>query len=300
MMFRVRHVTRYEYGSPVDLASHMLHLTPRDLPWHRVHAATLTAEPAPARRTEAVDHFGNGVTWLFLEQRHRAFAVEADLLVEVNYPTPPPADETLPWEDVSRLAREGGADAWQAAEFVFASPMVATDADAGRYAASSLAPGRPILAALLELNTRIRTDFTFRAGATTLTTPVSEVMARRQGVCQDFAHLMISALRANGLPARYCSGYIRTKPPPGQKRRIGSDQSHAWVGCWLGPVHGWIELDPTNGLVVKDEHVLLAWGRDYGDISPVRGVILGGRDHTLTVTVDLEAIEDAEDATSPE
>ncbi len=147
-----------------------------------------------------------------------------------------------------------------------------------------------MLEALLELNDRIYTEFRFRSGVTTISTPVSQVMRRREGVCQDFSHVMISALRSLGLPARYTSGYIRTRPPPGQPRRQGSDQSHAWIGCWLGSEHGWVELDPTNGILVRDEHVLLGWGRDYVDVSPVRGVILGGGDHSLSVSVDLEPV----------
>ena len=167
-------------------------------------------------------------------------------------------------------------------------PKKPAQAEARAYAAVSFKPGRPVLDALLELNNRIRADFRFRAGVTSISTPVAQVMQRREGVCQDFAQVMISALRGLGLPARYVSGYIRTHPPPGQKRRLGSDQSHAWVGCWLGDRHGWVDLDPTNGLVVKDEHVVLGWGRDYGDVSPVRGVILGGGHHSLSVSVDLE------------
>ena len=167
--------------------------------------------------------------------------------------------------------------------------MAPAHEEAARYAAPSFATGRPVLAGLLDLNTRIRRDFAFRAGVTTLSTPIGEVLKRREGVCQDFTHLMIGALRGLGLPARYVSGYIRTRPPPGQMRRRGADQSHAWVGCWMGPQHGWVDLDPTNGILVKDEHVVLAWGRDYGDISPVRGVVLGGgASHDLTVSVDLE------------
>ena len=149
-----------------------------------------------------------------------------------------------------------------------------------------------MLEALLELNARIRREFTFRAGVTTISTPIDRVLERREGVCQDFTHLMLGALRALGLPARYTSGYIRTRPPPGQARRRGADQSHAWVGCWLGPEHGWVDLDPTNGVVVREEHVVLGWGRDFGDVSPLRGVILGGGAHKLTVGVDLEPLEE--------
>jgi transglutaminase-like putative cysteine protease len=147
------------------------------------------------------------------------------------------------------------------------------------------------LAALLDLNARIRRDFTFRSGVTTTSTPIAEVLRRREGVCQDFTHLMISVLRSFGLPARYVSGYIRTRPSRGKTQRLGADQSHAWVGAWLGPEHGWLDLDPTNGIVVQDEHVVLGWGRDFGDVTPLRGVILGGGEQVLSVEVELQEAE---------
>ena len=198
---------------------------------------------------------------------------------------------TWPWEQVAAAAQAGGPDGWEAAEFAFDSPMAPADAGAGAYTAASFPPGRPVLAGLLELTGRIRREFTFKPGVTTINTPVARVLAQRAGVCQDFTHLMIAGLRALGLPARYVSGYLRTRPPPRQQPRQGADQSHAWVGAWLGPAHGWVDLDPTNDLVVHDEHVVLAWGRDYGDTSPVRGIILGGGSHTVTVAVDLAPVE---------
>jgi transglutaminase-like putative cysteine protease len=286
MKYRVRHASRYAYGSPVELAVHMVHLRPRPAGWQKVISERIATAPMPARRRDGHDHFGNLVTWLFLDLPHADFEVIAESVVEVEFPDPPAPEQTPPWETVVEQA--GTPDAWRAAEYRFDSPMVPAQADARAYAAVSFTPGRPILAALLELNTRIRAEFRFRSGVTSVSTPVSQVMQRREGVCQDFAQVMISALRGLGLPARYVSGYIRTHPPPGQKRRLGSDQSHAWVGCWMGNAHGWVDLDPTNGLVVKDEHVVLGWGRDYGDVSPVRGVILGGGHHSLSVSVDLE------------
>ncbi len=295
MIFRLHHATRYGYGSTVDLASHILHLSPREFAHQRVLSSTIVSDPQPARRTNGTDHFGNGVTWLFLERPHTGFSVICEAVVDVHFPAPPEAGATPAWEEVARLAREGRASsqhedaaAWQAAEFVFDSPMLPHEPLASDYASATFTPGRPVLEALLELNTRIRRDFTFRAGVTTISTPVREVMAKREGVCQDFSHLMIAALRGLGLPARYVSGYIRTRPRPGTTRLRGADQSHAWVGCWLGPDHGWVDLDPTNGLVVHEEHVVLGWGRDYGDVSPVRGIILGGGSHGLSVSVDLE------------
>ena len=288
MIYQVRHTTRYSYASPVDLAAHMLHLRPREMPFQKVLRAGLDITPKAARRRDGVDHFGNLVSWLFLDLPHPVFEVTTEALVDVCFPTPPPAAETPPWELVARMARLGGPGAWEASEFAFGSAMAPAHAGAGAYAAASFAPGRPVLESLLELNTRIRADFRFRAGVTSISTPIGEVLERREGVCQDFTHLMLGALRHLGLPARYTSGYIRTRPPPGQQRRRGADQSHAWVGCWLGPRHGWVDLDPTNGIVVRDEHVLLGWGRDFADVSPLRGVILGGGAQTLEVGVDLE------------
>ncbi|GBQ20669.1 transglutaminase family protein [Gluconacetobacter sacchari] len=292
MIYHVRHLTRYSYGSPVDLAAHIVHVTPRDLPGQTVRWTRLDVTPPPVRRVDGTDYFGNLIAWLYHEAPHRSFSVLAESEVEVAFPPPPPEHATPSWEDLAALARDGGAAAWQVAEFLFDSPMCAAHPAAGEYAALSFTPRRPVLAALLDLNMRIYTDFRFRAGVTTLSTPIEQVLARREGVCQDFTHLMISALRWIGVPARYMSGYIRTRPPPGQARRLGSDQSHAWVAAWLGPAHGWIGLDPTNGIVMRDEHVVLGWGRDYADISPVHGLILGGGNDELKVGVDLVPAEE--------
>lgn len=284
MRYRVSHVSNYAYGSPVDLAAHMLHLRPRPLPWQRVLSDRIVAEPEGARRRDAEDHFGNIVTWLFLDRPHADFIVTAESVVDVSYPELPHG--TPSWETIVEAALAVGAG--PAAEYRFDSPMAPAVAETRDYAQTSFSKGRPVLDALRDLNQRIYNEFRFRSGVTTISTPVSQVMKRREGVCQDFTHLMVSALRGLGLPARYNSGYIRTKPPPGQKRRQGADQSHAWVGAWLGPEHGWVDLDPTNGIVVHEEHVLLGWGRDYGDVSPVQGTILGGGVHHLKVAVDIE------------
>ena len=283
--YALRHATLYRYAQPVDIANHLLHLTPRPVPGQVVHSARLDITPAPAHRTEGTDHHGNGVTWLSIEAPHDRLEVVLDAVVEVGFPAPPPAASTLAWEAVrdATLRPEGAG----AAEFALPSQLAPADAGAGAYAARSFPPGRPILEGLLELTGRIRRDFAFKPGVTTISTPVSQVLSLRAGVCQDFAHLMIAGLRAIGLPARYCSGYVRTRPAPGQARRQGADQSHAWVGAWMGPALGWVDLDPTNDLVVRDEHVLLSWGRDYADISPVKGILLGGGKQVLEVSVDL-------------
>ncbi|MBN8892869.1 MAG: transglutaminase family protein [Rhodospirillales bacterium] len=290
MRYRVRHTTTYDYAEKVDLASHMLHLTPRSLAWQRVEAASIEAHPMPARVTEGIDHFGNPVRWMFLDRPHYRFEVTVEAVVEVAFPPPPEPGATPPWEQVAEAAERGGPGAWQAAEFAFASPMAPADAGAGAYAAISFPPGRPVLAGLLDLTRRINAEFAFKPGETTLHTPISQVLAQRAGVCQDFTHLMLAGLRALGLPGRYVSGYLRTRPPPGREALRGADQSHAWVGGWMGPALGWVDLDPTNNLVVASEHVVLAWGRDYGDISPIRGVILGGGAHSVDVGVDLAPV----------
>jgi transglutaminase-like putative cysteine protease len=289
MRYRVRHTSRYSYGSPVDLAAHMLHLRPRSLPWQNVVSDRIIAEPEGARRHDAKDHFGNIVTWLFLDRPHADFVVTAESVDEVAYPAPPAV--TPAWETVVEAAR--ATEAGAAAEFRFDSAMAPAVPETTEFALESFPRDRPVLEALSDLNRRIFKEFRFRAGVTTISTPVTQVMKRKEGVCQDFSHLMVSALRGLGVPARYNSGYIRTKPPPGKPRRQGADQSHAWVGAWIGPEHGWVDLDPTNGIVVQDEHVLLGWGRDYGDVSPVQGVILGGGANHLKVEVDLEPDEGA-------
>jgi transglutaminase-like putative cysteine protease len=266
----------------------MLHLTPRELPGQRVLSARIEVDPPAGRITEGTDHFGNNVSWMFLDRPHDRFRLTVQAEVEVAFPLAPLAEATPAWEEVAAASANGGGQDWRAAEFIFESPMVRADPAARDYAAQSFRAGQPVLAGLLDLTRRISGDFTFRAGVTEVQTPVARVMGLRAGVCQDFAHVMIAGLRQLGLPARYVSGYLRTRPPPGKKARRGVDQSHAWVGCWLGPALGWVDLDPTNNLVVHDEHVVLAWGRDYGDISPVRGVLLGGGDHRVSVAVDLE------------
>jgi transglutaminase-like putative cysteine protease len=291
MTYAVSHVTRYVYSRPVDLGAHLIHLLPRPLPSQRILAASLVPVPLPGRVEHGHDCFGNETSWMFLDVPHPRFEVTLTARVAVQAGRAPAPAETPAWQEVSYAAFGGGQAGFDAAEFLFESPMAVAVPEARDYAERSFPDRRPILEALLDLNARIRRDFAFRAGVTTVNTPVRQVLAQRAGVCQDFSHLMIAGLRSIGLPARYVSGYIRTRPPPGQVRRRGADQSHAWVGCWLGPEHGWIDLDPTNGIVVAEEHVVLGWGRDYSDVSPICGVILGGGSHSVSVSVDLEPEE---------
>lgn len=282
----VSHVTDYDYASPVELAAHMAHLRPRVLPWQRVTRFAFHVDPAPDRVRWGTDHFGNAVAWVFLDRAHPSLAVSIQAAVEVERRVHPAPAETMAWEEVARLATTPEA-ARDVAEFTFGSPMAPVSPPLRAFAASSFPPGQPVLAGLLDLMRRIGQEFRFDPEVTTVSTPVERVLQLQAGVCQDFAHLMIAGLRGLGLPARYVSGYVRTMPPPGQARLVGADHSHAWVQCWLGPAHGWIDLDPTNTLIVEDEHVWLGWGRDYADVSPIRGVLLGGGRHSLRVSVDI-------------
>ncbi|HTS93729.1 MAG TPA: transglutaminase family protein [Stellaceae bacterium] len=290
MRYDVRHRSTYIYAQPVDLSHHMLKLTPRALGFQSVLASAIETNPSPAFMGAAADYFGNGVTFLALTEPHDRLQVEMHATVEVKFPQPPPAETTPAWNSVRDALRTApDTDLLEASEFVYESPLTPVDAEIAAYAAPSFPPDRPLLAAALDLNQRIHRDFIFDGNATLVSTPLSEVMKRRRGVCQDFAHLTLAAHRAMGLAARYISGYIRTYHQQDGPILAGADASHAWVSIYC-PGAGWVDLDPTNDLVVSEEHIVLAWGRDYGDISPIRGVILGGGEHTLDVAVDVVPI----------
>ena len=283
---RVVHRTAYTYVDPVELGAHLLHLRPRIVPYQTLHTFSIDIGALTnPRLTHGHDHFGNAVSWLFLTGLHSALVIESRAEVEVT-PRPVP-DQTPAWERVGAMAA-GTSES----EFLFASPRVPRLAQAHAWAAPSLPPGRPVLHAVLDLMHRFKTEFQFDPAATTVSTSVARVLEMRAGVCQDFAHVMIAGLRTHGIPARYVSGYLRTVPPAGKPRLVGADQSHAWVGVWLGPDQGWIDVDPTNQIVVQDGHVVLGWGRDYSDVSPVRGVLLGGGEHKLQVSVDIAPTSD--------
>lgn len=286
MIYRLRHVTTYEYAEPVVLGTHFMHLLPRDRPGQFVREAQLDISPMPESRRDEIDHFGNYTTTISLTAPHRQFAVSLYATVDVVHPWAPLASATQAWERIAAL----GIDDPALAEFCLPSPLTQPASEIADYAAFSFPPGRPILEALLELNQRIWTDLAYCPGVTTTTTTAAQALKTRAGVCQDYAHLMLACLRALGLPGRYVSGYLRTSPPAGEERRRGADQSHAWVGGWLGHEAGWVDFDPTNNLMVFDEHVTLAWGRDFQDVSPLRGVILGGGRQSLLVNVDLDPV----------
>lgn len=294
--YHIVHRTRYAYESRVAVAQQLLHLTPRDLPWQKRLAHSIEVDPQPSETTEHLDYFGNPVCHAVLDSPHDALTVRAESEVTVGWRTGGRVPEgSPPWESVrDALRAAAGSAQLEAAEFLFESPHVQFSPALAKFAASNFDAGQPFLEAVHELNRRIHEEFTFDSGATGVSTPITEVLELRRGVCQDFAHLMTGCLRVLGLPARYVSGYILTTPPPGHVRMVGADASHAWVSVYC-PNAGWVDFDPTNDLVVDDEHITLAWGRDFSDVAPMRGVILGGGDQELEVhvTVTQTAAPDA-------
>lgn len=295
MLLQVLHETRYEYAPPVETAQHMAHLRPLELPWQHVVAHRLTVTPTPTQQSQTRDVYGNSRAFFSLPTAHDELRVYAESIVETA-PPPRPAS-SLPWEQVrERFRYHAGAAFDPAAEFVFASPYVPRHEDFAAYARPSFAPGVPLHLAARDLMDRIHTDFDYDTESTEVSTPALEALAQRKGVCQDFAHVMVACLRALGLPARYVSGYLLTEPPPGQPRLVGSDASHAWVSVYAPDELGrglWCDLDPTNNRAPGEDYVTLAWGRDYSDVSPIRGVIHGGANHTLHVGVTVQPYTDA-------
>jgi transglutaminase-like putative cysteine protease len=291
MTYRIVHRTTYKYKYPVSFGNHVACLTPRSVAHHRCVWSRLHIEPQPSTHSERLDYYGNQLSFFTIQEPHKQLVVEACSEVALDnvrngLPAYSPA-----WEEVVKtLPEDHSAAALDAYQFVFDSPRIKPSAEFAGYAERSFTPGRPLVDALLDLTARIYADFQFDAKATNVRTSTEEVFRKKRGVCQDFAHLQLACLRSLRLAARYVSGYLRTYPAPGKPRLIGADASHAWVSCFC-PGIGWIDVDPTNNLVVGDGHVTLGWGRDYGDVSPLRGLILGGRDHTLKVSVDVEPLE---------
>jgi len=286
MIYRLHHATVYDYANPVVLGTHFMHLLPRERPGQVIRESQLNISPEPDNRRNEVDHFGNFTTTISVTAPHKQFQVSLSATVDVQQPAPPEPDRTTAWEGIAAEAIQRP----ETAEFCLASPLATPNPDIAEYAARSFAPERPILAGLLDLNRRLYTDMKYRSGVTHTGTTAAQVLKTKSGVCQDYAHLMIAALRALGLPSRYVSGYLRTYPVEGKEKHRGADQSHAWAAAWIGDAHGWVDFDPTNNLLVADEHVTLAWGRDFQDVSPLRGIILGGGRHTLRVNVDLDPV----------
>jgi len=292
MRYHIIHRTLYTYESPVTVSHHLARLGPRALPhqscpWHEVEIV-----PDPVVRVPRLDAYGNQVVYFEQAGAHTQLEVTARSYVEVSAVAAACPAETPAWERIVELARgDGGEGAAMASEFRFASPLVGPDGRLAGYARPSFTAGRPVLEAAAELSHRIFTDFVFDPVATDVATPVLEVFEKRRGVCQDFAHVLIGCLRSMGLPARYVSGYLETVPPPGQEKLVGADASHAWVSLFCGEELGWIDLDPTNDLLPGDRHITIAWGRDFLDVSPMRGVTWAAGEQWLLVGVDVRRME---------
>lgn len=295
MRYRILHKTGYNYSAPASLSQNELFLHPRKTPTQEVMECQLSIVPKPQYLQRRTDYFGNTVHVFMVQHPHDELAMSATSIVETSRPSTPSPDETLPWEEVvSRLVNQVQSIELEAYQFVFASPLITVKPDAVAYALSSFPPGTPVLAGAVDLVRRIYTDFTYDKSASTVDTTVEQVLANRKGVCQDFAHLAISCLRGLGLAARYVSGYLETFPAPGKLKLVGSDASHAWVSVFV-PDFGWVDLDPTNNLIANETYITVSWGRDYGDVAPVKGVVMGGGTHMLSVMVDVAALRDRND-----
>ena len=296
--YRVIHETRYRYEYPVSVSRQQLHLTPRECPWQSLIAHEIAIDPEPTLCHTSLDHLGNPVRQFAIEAPHGSLRVCAESTIEVRLRLslfPLSADGSPSWESVRDALAFGAKPVLlKANNYLFESPYVRVKREFAAYARPCFAPGRPLLEAVEALMKRIYTEFKFDPAATKVSTPVLKVLENKRGVCQDFAHLMLSCLRSLGLAARYVSGYLLTQPPPGQPRLIGADASHAWISVYCpGADSGsWVDFDPTNNLIPDTQHITLAWGRDFGDVSPLRGVILGGDAHEPMVAVTVMPIDE--------
>jgi transglutaminase-like putative cysteine protease len=298
MRFRTRHTTQYRYAETVSVCYNEAHLIPRSFNGQLRVSSQVRIEPAPADYAERDDFFGNRASYFAIQQPHDLLRVTVTSTVDVQ--AKPDLEALLsnptPWEEVRKYLRGArSAEALEARQFVLDSPLIAAGAQLASYVAPSFPPARPLLEGVRDLMGRVHSDFTYDPGFTDVATPLSDVLRHRRGVCQDFAQLAIGCLRAKGLAARYISGYLETVPPPGQERVVGADASHAWF-CVFLPETGWVSFDPTNNQVPMDRHIVTAWGRDYSDVTPLRGVVFGGgKAHELEVAVDVTNVQGAPD-----
>jgi transglutaminase-like putative cysteine protease len=291
MIYDVRQTTTYAYASPAAYAHHVLRLVPIARERQRVTAAVLDIDPPPVRRREGRDFFENRTTMVEIDAPHKTLTVKLAARISVEATAPTDFDATPPWESVrGETLASLDLGPHSPVHFIYPSRQVSLDPEIRDYVQESFPPGRPVLAGAAEVMRRIKHDFTYEVGATTVTTTPSMSFSLRRGVCQDFAHIMISGLRGLGLPAAYVSGYLRTVPRSGAARLEGADAMHAWVMVWCGDA-GWWGLDPTNALIASDDHVVLAVGRDYADVAPIGGILLGSGQQRLATAVDVIPVE---------
>lgn len=292
-LYRISHVTTYRYDDEVTDSFGLAYCRPRATTRQRVLEHEWWTQPGQDDAGAHTDSDGNQAIYFHVTQAHRELVVGARSLVACDKIERDPASATIPWEQAVPARRRDLPEAALVSQYAVASPAIDLDDAVAAYTAQSLAPGRPIVEAVRELVSRVYTDFHYDPEATSVTTRVAEVFRKRHGVCQDFAHVTIAGLRAHGLAARYVSGYLATDPPPGQARMVGADATHAWLHCWL-PGHGWLSVDPTNDCETADRHITVAWGRDYADVPPVKGVIFtDATESTMQVEVDVEPVLEA-------
>ena len=291
MIYDVSHITVYSYEASVASTRCALRLIPREASGQKLLRGTINILPEPDIISERTDFFGNQITDVLVRKPHSKLCIELTALVEVWRPEPPHLSQTLPWESAARAALAVSSLSNAApVHWLYPSRYVRLHQEITDYARISFSPGRPILEAADEFMRRIQKDFTYDPKSTDIATPLLQSFQSRRGVCQDFAHIMLAGLRGLGLPAAYVSGYIRTIPAPGQAYLEGADASHAWVSLWCGDANGWVQLDPTNGIIVRDEHIMVALGRDYADVSPIDGIIVSAGKQELDVSVTIKAV----------
>lgn len=297
MKFRVRHLTHYEYHSKVISCYNRAHLLPRETPYQSAGSPRVIIHPTPATGNRRIDYFGNRLYHFAIQEPHTSLSIE--VTTDINLKQQRLNSEgqlgygntCLQVKEGLKYPREGDIETLYAREFLLASPMIHLSPRLQEYASACFAPNKTFLTAVMEFTQKIFTEFEYDPGVTTVATPVEEVLAHKHGVCQDFAHLAIGCLRSLGYSARYISGYLETIPPHGQKKLVGADESHAWFSVY-SPGEGWFEFDPTNNSVPSDQHIVTAWGRDYSDVSPLRGVIFGGgSSQSLQVSVDVQRLD---------
>jgi transglutaminase-like putative cysteine protease len=286
----VTHRTSYAYADAVSTSHHLAHLAPRGGEGRHMFSHEVAITPQPSVTRERLDFFGNRTLYFSVREPHRALEVVAQSLIDIAPLRPPRLESSPAWNEIrDRLRQDRRRDLLDAFSFTFDSPHARVTAEIHDYAAPSFPEGRPVLAAVRDLTHRIHEDFEYDPTATDISTGLEVVLEQRRGVCQDFAHLQIACLRSLGLPVRYVSGYLVTHPPPGRPRMVGADASHAWVSVFA-PDLGWTDFDPTNDLLPSDEHVTVAHGRDFSDVTPLKGVILGGGRHEVRVSVDVDPV----------
>jgi transglutaminase-like putative cysteine protease len=292
MIYNIRHRTLYEYAAPVSVSHHVARLEPRITATQQRGHFSLRIFPEPALRKARTDYFGNQLCFFSVQEVHSKLEIITQSRVTVSAEKTVPNESAATWESVAAMFRDPvSPEVVDPYQFVFDSPQVRASLELFDYARESFQPETPLLAGSRDLMQRIHRDFQFDPRATTVATPLEEVWKKRRGVCQDFAHLGIALLRSLGLPARYVSGYLRTRPPEGKPRLVGADASHAWFSVY-SPGTGWVDFDPTNNVQPAEEHITVAYGRDFDDVSPVAGILTGGGRHDVKVAVDVEPLDD--------